>query len=237
VGGEDAALRRAAFAALLALAPCVARAADPILIAPGPEGQDTAVYRFLPNLSRGDYPTLYAFTISDNGVAHDFRTFIRFDLPVDLAGACIKQAQVFVYYGFDASGFGSGLDVPGTVECAPVLAAWDEATMTWSNQPPIGAPIDTISNITAFQYLVFDVTPLAQSWVDGAPNYGVALSSPTARGMGFYSFEATQVDPAFRPALAITVADDPSACPEPAVFGSAAAALAALALERARRRT
>jgi hypothetical protein len=211
----------------------LASAHEPIVIQPGAEGEDTAVYHFLPFLARGDYPTLYAFTIAEDNQAHDFRTFLRFPIPAELAGACLESAEVFVYYGFDASGFGSGENVPGTVLCEPVLAAWTEAAMTWANQPPIGDALDAIENVTSFRFLGFDVTALAQSWVDGAPNYGVALSSPTARGMGFYSFEA-QVDALLRPALSITVADDPQACPETAA--AVPAALAVLAIQRVRRR-
>lgn len=221
---------RRLLAVLVALAPRAAFAAEPILIE---SGQDTAVYRFIPNLARGDYGSLYAFTIQDAGQNHDFRTFLRFELPPGVAGGCVERAELFVYYGFDASGFGSGLNVPGTLQCAPVLAAWNEATTTWNTQPPIGAAIDEITGIAAFDYLACDVTALAQSWADGAANHGVALSSPTARAMGFYSFEA-QVDPVLRPALAITLADDPLACPEPAP--GAAIALGALAALRSRRR-
>lgn len=216
-------------AACLALAPASALGADAILLE---DGQDTAVYRFLPNLARGDYATLYAFTLADGAQTHDFRTFVRFELPAELAGACVEQAEVLVYYGFDASGFGSGENVPGTLQCAPVLAAWNEATATWNTQPPIGAVQDSIAGIDSFQYLGCDVTSLVQAWVDGAPNHGVALSSPTGRAMGFYSFEA-QVDPALRPALVIMPADDPLACPEPAA--GVAAAFGALGWLRSRR--
>lgn len=214
-----------------ALLPGLASAADPVLIE---SGEDTAVYRFLPNLARGDYSTLYAFTLDDGGQQHDFRTFLRFDPLPGLAGACVEYAAVYVYYGFDFTGFGSGEDVPGTLTCEPVLAPWVEATTTWNNQPPIGAATGSVTGITAFDYLECDVTAVVQSWADGGPDHGIALSSPTGRVMGFYSFEA-QVDPVLRPALAITVADDPLACPEPvgAVTPVACAALAAL---RARRR-
>jgi hypothetical protein len=216
----------------LALLPRPAAAADPILVE---SGDDTAVYRFLPNLARGDYSTLYAFTLADGGQQHDFRTFLRFAPLPDLAGACVEFAAVYVYYGFDFTGFGSGENVPGALTCEPVLAPWAEATTTWNNQPPIGAATGLVTGITAFDYLACDVTPIVQGWADGVPDHGVALSSPTARVMGFYSFEA-QVDPVLRPALAITLADDPLACPEPGLGGAMAVTFAALAALRARRR-
>lgn len=225
-------MKRLALACLLALGPRIAVAADPILIE---SGEDTAVYRFLPNLARGDYSSLYAFTLEDGGQHHDFRTFLRFAPLPDLAGACVEFAAVYVYYGFDFTGFGTGENVPGTLTCEPVLAPWAEATATWNNQPATGAATGSVTGITAFDYLECDVTPIVQAWADGAPDHGIALSSPSGRVMGFYSFEA-QVDPVLRPALGITLADDPLACPEPAGAVAAVAALAAAAGLRARRR-
>jgi hypothetical protein len=213
--------RLALFVALLASSQ-VAVAADPIVVA---SGDDTAVYRFLPDLARGTYTTLYAFTLEDAGQPHDFRTFVRFDPLPNLAGACVESATAYVYYAFDSSGFGTGENVPGTLTCEPILEPWSGATATWNNQPSTGEPTGTVTGITSFGYLACDVTPTAQAWADGSPNYGVALSSPTSRAMGFYSFEA-QVDPFIRPALAITLADDPQACPESA--WAAAVAIVAL---------
>jgi hypothetical protein len=207
-----------------------ARAADPILIEPGPAGLDTAVYRFLPDSPRDpDSPSLYAFTNAGESGNHDFRSYLRFDLPESLAGACLEKAEIYVFYGFEFSGFGAGENVPGVLWCEPVLSAWSETGMTWNAQPARGAPVDVIEGIDAFGYLACDVTSLAQGWVDGAPNHGIALSSPTGRVMGFYSFEA-QVDPVLRPALAVTLAGDPLACPEPgrAVAGVAAVLVAAM---------
>lgn len=226
--------RAALFLAFLLSAPI--GGAETILIEPGPEGQDTAVYHFQPFLTRGDRTTLYAFTISLDDQAHDFRTFVKFDLPEGLEGACVEEAKVLLVYAFDSSGFGTGENVPGTLTCEPVLASWDEMTMTWANQPPIGAPLDVVTDITSFQSLAFEVGPLVQSWIDGAPNHGVAIRSPTTRAVGFYSFEAgPPVDPALRPALAITLAEDPQACPEPAgSWPAAIALLAGIARKRAR---
>lgn len=202
-----------ALAIVAAALPRHAVAAEPVFIE---TGDDTAVYRFLPNIARGAYTTLYAFTLQDAGQNHDFRTFIRFDPLPGLAGACVESALVYVYYGFDFTGFGTGGSGPGVLTCSPVLAPWSEASTTWNNQPPIGAPTGSVANITTYDFLACDVTATVQSWADGAPDYGVALSSPTDRVMGFYSFEAgPPIDPVLRPALAITLADDPQTCPEP----------------------
>lgn len=225
-------MRRLALALVLASLPRLAVAADPVFVE---SGDDTAVYRFLPNIARGDYATLYAFTLTDAGQPHDFRTFLRFDPLPDLAGSCVESAVVYVYYGFDFTGFGSGGTGPGELTCSPVLAPWAEATTTWNNQPPIGAATGSVTNITAFDFLACDVTATVQTWADGAPDYGIALTSPTNRVMGFYSFEA-QVDPVLRPALAITLAENPLTCPEPGAIAGAGMVMLALARLRAGRR-
>lgn len=221
------------FALVLSALPRVARAADPIVVS---SSEDTAAYRFLPDLARGDDAALYAFTINFLGQPHDFRTFLHFSPMPSLTGACVESAEVYVYYGFEFSGFGPGGTAPGTLTCSPVLAPWSAATMTWNNQPPIGAASGVITGITAFGFLACDVTTTVQAWANGAPDYGIALSSPTDRVMGFYSAYETQVNPVFRPALAITLSDDPLACPEPGAIGAVVVAMLALARLRAGRR-
>jgi hypothetical protein len=231
-------MRRIAVLLLAAATPFVAIAGEIIEIQPPATPKDPftqkdkAVYRFLPDSQRDpESPALYAFSLTAGTGAHDFRSFLHFDLPPSVAGACIDLAEFYVYYGFEFSGFGSGENVPGVATCEPVLEPWDEVTLTWNNQPSRGASVDVVENVTSFGYLAFDVTTVVQSWIDGtAPNHGLAISSPTGRVMGFYSFEATEQIAAFRPALFVTLADDPAACPEPAGAVAILAALGALAL-------
>jgi hypothetical protein len=94
--------------------------------------------------------------------------------------------------------------------------------------------VDVVSGIEQFGYVQCDVTELVQDWVDGSrDNHGIALTSDTGRVMGFYSSESNQ-NTLVKPALSITIADDPLACPEPAGAAAALAALAALATRRRR---
>lgn len=213
-----------------------AAAGDPIWIEEGPDGQDTSVYAAFPALVRGDYPTLYAFTAEDSGVDHSFRTFLRFDPSQEIApGECIARAELSLVYAIEGVQPGVGVPVtePGELECRPVLAGWDEMSMNWTNQPPVASAVDVVTGIDALGEYRCDVTSLVQGWVDGSlANYGVALFSSTRRGLGFYSFEATQ-PPDLKSAIAVELAD-PLACPEPAA-GAAALALACLASLAARR--
>jgi hypothetical protein len=196
--------------------------ADLVVLQPGPEGEDVAPYEFLPSSLRGSNPSLWATT--NDG--HSFITYLRFALPPDLVapGEAVGEATLTVFFATDEVGFGEGGDEPGVLECRPVLEDWSESTVTWLAKPAFGEPVDVIEGIEELGPLAFDVAGLVAEWVDGVrPNRGFALTNPTARLMGFFSFEA-QVEPVFKASLAIDVVP----APEPAAGPGALAALAAL---------
>ena len=109
--------------------------ASTFVIQPGFEGEDTAPYAFLPELSRGTRETLYAF--EDPEGVHSFETFVRFELPEALttSGEPVSQAFLAIFYGFDFTDFGDASAGPGTIECRDVLDPWTETEVTWSNRP------------------------------------------------------------------------------------------------------
>lgn len=194
----------AALTGALLLAPAAAWPGA-FLVQPGPEGADSAPYGFLPNLVRGDYTTLYAFSEVD---AHQFEIYLQFPLPagVPAPGEQVAKAELYLTYAFDFTGFGGTSNEPGLLRLHAVQAPWSEAALAWVNRPPIGPVLATIPDITGFRTLVFDVTTLVRAWTAGAPNHGVAITSPTARVMGFHSFEATSQPAALRPFLVIQTA-------------------------------
>jgi MYXO-CTERM domain-containing protein len=229
-------IRTALALPVVALACLESAAGETILITEGSGGHDTAVYAFIPSLVRGDYPTLYAFSASEDGQDHSFRSFLRFDVAQEIEpGACIEEAELSLYYAVDVpSEFGTVPDEPGDFDCRPVLQSWNEMGTTWSSQPSVGSVVGSASGIDAYGYYGCDVTSIVQDWSAGRlANNGIAVSSNGERGIGFYSFEAN-VNAALKAALIVTFADDPRACPEPAA--PVAAALAALGAVAARRR-
>jgi len=176
---------------VLSLLPGVTSGDSTIIIQ---SGVDTAPYAFIPTLSRHLHPTLYAFESTDEatGISHTFETFIRFDLedPVVPAGEVVSSAIFFIPYAFDFVGFGDTPDVPGEVNVHQITSAWDPPTLTWLNRPSVGPVIDTVSGITGFGTMTFDVTELVTAWSDGThPNNGLALISDTGRVIGMNSFE------------------------------------------------
>lgn len=199
----------AIFAAAIAFGSSPARA-DTLLVQ---AGDDTAPYSFLPSLARFAHPTLYAFEGEDeNQVAHAFETYVRFDVsPSALPpGHMVDSATFFITYAFDVAGFGTPSTSPGELHCHPVTEDWVETTLTWNHRPTIGPEFDAVSNITGFGVLTCDATELVRDWLDeGAPNYGIALTNPTDRGLGMHSFEAS-VSAGLKANLLITTVEAPN---------------------------
>lgn len=207
-----------------------------MVLQPGPEGEDTAPYQFLPSSPRGLGESLWVFTdLATN--QHSFRTYLRFELPPDLLGPDETVGSALLALFFDREiGFGmTAGEGPATIECRPVLTDWVELSASWIDQPAFGDPVDVETGIDEFGDVTCRVTDLVADWAFGiTPNRGFAITNPTDRLIGFPSFEATVdggPDP-FRPRLLINVVP----VPEPAAgAGAALAALAWLARIRGRR--
>lgn len=207
----------AALVAALALVAGPGRAAGTFLIQ---AGDDSAPYSFLPSQPRGNNDFLWALTGFDapSNTRHDFRGFVRFDLPSRLIapGEQVLEAYAWFRYTNEVPDvFGGSAAQPAQIHCHEVLGDWSESTLTWINQPPFAPAIDVQTDITSLFALVWcDVTPLVQAWVTGAkPNRGIVLTNPTPHGIGMYSFEKTGVNAYEKPNLVIRTGpvqiDDP----------------------------
>jgi len=187
---------------------------------------DSSPYSFLPSLVRGNRDTAYVFTGADEiGTSHNFRNFLRFDLPPDLLGPGeeVVEAVVWSYYAFDFTAFGDATDVPGELRCHEILEPWEEGSLTWVNQPAIGPPVDVQPQVTGLGLLWCDVTDVVRAWLTGArPHHGIAFTNPTERLIGMNSFEVDDVDPLFKPSLVVETA--PAGGPDTDADGIADAA-------------
>lgn len=184
-------MRRAAVAFVLALGAASTARAESVLIQPGPEGEDNSPYAFIPSLIRATHTTAYAFSATIDGAKHDFQYFLKFD--VSPYRGTVQYAYAYFYYGFGFDGFGGEAPNPGPgeVHCHDVLAPWTEDTLTWNTRPPIGPDLYVFPNITGFGHFFCKITGLVQGWVDGAPNNGLALTSPSRRLIGMFTYEST----------------------------------------------
>jgi hypothetical protein len=201
-----------AVALAIGLGSAVPAAAAVFVITPGPEGEDSSPYSFLPFLNRGQYETLYVFDGSGGDANHTFETYLRFELPPQMlqTGETVTAAYLVVTYAYNFTGYGDTTGTPGAVRVHRVDGAWSEAGLTWVTRPLLGPALDEVGGITAFGPIEFDVTLAVRDWALGiSPNQGIALIPAARRVLGLYSFEADygtgpgQIDPALRATLVV----------------------------------
>ena len=120
------------------------------------------------------------------------RSFAKFDLLTLPANVVIDAAELQL-------SFTGALIGPNDVEIGRAEGTWDEATLTWNNQPAMtgGGPVKTV---TANGVYTFDVTQLVRGWHSGSvPNDGFAM-----RGNGGPQVVAHSKETGVGPKLVIT---------------------------------
>jgi hypothetical protein len=150
--------------AVLALVICQnARAAEALLVA------DAHVNSALPAVNSGG--------ISNLNVGGGYTALVQFDLftlPSGTSAANVSRALLRLYV--------NRADAPGTVNVAPVTAAWGEYSVTYATQPAASAAIGSISVSSAATFVVLDVTSVVQGWITtGSTNHGLQLTSSDAQ--------------------------------------------------------
>jgi hypothetical protein len=116
----------------------------------------------------GTHPNL--FVNGDNSALK--RSFTLFDVSSIPIGSTIIQATLDLC----AVSIPSSGAVGHTYELRQPLAAWDEMTLTWNNQPAVGGVSDTIIVPSSVTCVTFDVTGDLQSFVNGSSNFGWRVS-------------------------------------------------------------
>ena len=147
----------------------------------------------------GNFGTNPTLTVSGNNTA-----YVRFEiaptLPAGTKGDNVARATVKFYL--------SKVTTAGKLDVYPILADWDEKTITANNAPQIGPLLLTTQQIekdAQGDYVLIDITDLVKQWLgDGSgqsalPNYGFALSphpvdpdTPQLADMNFDSKENSQ---------------------------------------------
>ncbi|AVX31787.1 hypothetical protein CTH_2244 [Carboxydocella thermautotrophica] len=125
-----------------------------------------------------------------------FRSYLQFDISSIQGDITNITLQLYAYY---VTGAGPQVSayLPSTT--------WDEAAITWGNQPAIGSKITGPVSVTATgTWYNFDLTPVATTWKTA--NNGIVLKQDPEGGAytyaGFYSSDYS--DATLRPKLVIT---------------------------------
>ncbi|HDO25952.1 MAG TPA: DNRLRE domain-containing protein [Nitrospirae bacterium] len=119
-------------------------------------------------------------------------------LDFDLSGITnISEASLWLYQGYSEG----STDVYATA----VTSAWDETTITWNNQPAIGALADTTTVGNTSGWYFWDLTSLAQA--NETSTLSVALHSASANaGKVYYASETSSGN---APYLQVSVVPEP----------------------------
>lgn len=136
---------------------------------------DADVNLTTPGQNNGATTTVFVRNVGSGGVRHGFVKFDLGTLPAGITGNEVAKAslRLFVRDVADA----------GSIDIHVVLGPWNEATITAASSPPISAPFATIPISTGDinSFVIIDITPLVQDWVDGVtPNNGIAILPNTA---------------------------------------------------------
>jgi len=145
---------------------------------------DAYIYSAAPGSNYGDAAILRVGSLSPSAVSH---ALFRFDLSDIPDGATVLDAH-FRAYLLQSSSSPPTLDV----ELKRIDKPWEEDTVTW-NTPLSYTPANNVLGVgMSLIYYSWDVTSLVQSWVNGAPNRGLALMSKNEVTLGWRGFASRE---------------------------------------------
>jgi hypothetical protein len=164
---------------VVALLFCVATVS---LLAQAPPSGDTFVSSTTPKINYGSGIALV--------VGQGTTSYLQFNLSGIPAGATVSKATLRLYVDAVAA--------KGAFDVYQLNTSWSENTLTYNTPPPALGESATgdhpvvITSAAANQFLLIDITPLAQNWVNGTiPNHGVGLAL-TNGSSGWFSFDSKE---------------------------------------------
>jgi hypothetical protein len=138
-----------------------------LILQPGAEGKDAMVNILEPSVNFGNY----RYLMVNFGPATEVRGLVEFEGLSSLSGATVNTAYLDLWIdNANSTDYDFGV--------YRVTASWEEAVVTWNNQPAHDAtPYDKIkvSGAVGGPY-TWDVKTLVQEWAAGTyPHYGLML--------------------------------------------------------------
>ena len=138
------------------------------------EGKDAFLGSAAPDNNYGTHPDFMSNRFSGGSV----RSLIRFDFSNIPTDAIVNSVEVS-FYGYQSPSNGNNFIGKGESYLQKVDSAWDEATVTWNNQPT-SSDIDQVylanAQSTIQDYLDLDITATASGMInDPSTNHGYIL--------------------------------------------------------------
>jgi len=161
-------------------------------------GKDTYVDNRQPDTNFANLPDLAAY---DN-IATKTRSYIQFDLGSIPKGSTISGASLQLY---------AEDELGGNLYLRKVTSSWDEASLTWNNQPLFEEVVDARIVDNKAAWAAWDITKLVNDWIGGKiVNHGVVLLSGEAGAGsgGLFSSSDFSADIALRPKLVVDYVPD-----------------------------
>ena len=132
-----------------------------------------------------------------NGGGHDTESLVKFDLTSlgAMTAAQVTSATLSLHVS-DVTPTGFGLNPTGAspidINLYPALAAWNRATLQWSNKPAVGSLISSVNVNSNNYWITYNVTSQVQGWLTNpASNFGLLLSANAiVGGPGNYTIAA-----------------------------------------------
>jgi hypothetical protein len=147
------------------------------LFAQAPPSADTFVSSAFP---KGNYGSGVNLALSPGATS-----YVRFNLSGIPSNATISKASLRLYV--------DAVSKPGSFDVYQLNSGWSEHTLTFNTPPPpLGASATgghpaAVTSASCNQFLLIDITALAQGWINGTiPNNGVALALTSAAGTFFF---------------------------------------------------
>lgn len=167
-----------------------------VVLQPGPNGGKDALLRDEdPMRNFGGYSDLAAWAWTVSRARVNARGLLEFNLSAIPSTAIIDSARLSLYH---SSSFNAGQAGDNVADLLRVTQAWDESTVTWSNQPTTTTSNVVVlpkSSAPAQDYVNINVTSPVQYWHSNpSQNYGWMLklqTEQTYRSLKFTSSDGS----------------------------------------------
>jgi hypothetical protein len=162
---------------------------------------DTNINLSTPGQNNGATDPVFVRNTGSGGTRHAFLRFDLTSLPTSLPPSATVVRGVLRLYMSDVT-------TAGPIDVREVPASWSEETLTAGTAPAPGAVIVTVpgASLTLRDYVLVDITSSVQAWLNGSPNFGIALV-PNPGGTVRVAFDSKEGTTTSHPAeLEITLA-------------------------------
>lgn len=135
---------------------------------------DTTIVAQDPNRNYGTGTAVIIQSSVSSGTQSAQRGLFQFDLSSIPAGSTITSATFSAYYYYY---YAAGLDPTGrTYYLYRNTGNWTETGVTWNTQPGYTTSQGASATMPgSFGWVSWNVKDIVQSWVNGAPNYGLVM--------------------------------------------------------------